>query len=400
MSRGEGGQAAQGSARRPSAAATAPALDPRDDDVIEEYRRHLVLERGRSPHTVSGYVREARTLLNHLRGTERIALEELDIAALRSWLAVRAETGAGSATLARSAAAARTFTAWLTATERIPHDPGRRLRPPKRGRHLPGVLTAEQTAHLVDAPTARDRADLPRSAGPAPAASDARSKERDARTGDTEARAGDTDARREDTQARTEQGGTISPHATTTSLDTTSPHDMDTARTHALALRDAAVLEILYSSGLRVSELVALDLTSIDAEQRTVRVTGKGDKERVVPIGIPALDAVRAWVARGRDVLARRAAGAALLVGARGGRLGVRAVRDIVDTAAHAAGIARHVTPHTLRHSAATHLVEGGADLRSVQDYLGHSSLATTQIYTHVSADRLRSTFEQAHPRA
>ena len=172
----------------------------------------------------------------------------------------------------------------------------------------------------------------------------------------------------------------------------------------AVQLRDAAVLELLYSSGLRVSELVALDLGGIDMAQGTVRVRGKGDKERIVPVGVPALEALRVWEEQGRPVLADRGQGGspqrALFLGVRGGRLGDRAVRTLVDRYAARAGIARHISPHTLRHSAATHLVEGGADLRSVQDFLGHSSLATTQIYTHVSAERLRSTVDQAHPRA
>src|SRR5690606_12401643 len=164
--------------------------------------------------------------------------------------------------------------------------------------------------------------------------------------------------------------------------------------------RDTAVLELLYSSGLRVSELVALDRASIDRSQRTVRVRGKGDKERIVPVGLPALDAIDRWEAEGSAGLAGDSAGEALFLGVRGARLGDRAVRTLVDRHAAEAGIPRHITPHTLRHSAATHLVEGGADLRSVQDFLGHSSLATTQIYTHVSAERLRRTVEQAHPRA
>src|SRR5699024_2312180 len=165
----------------------------------------------------------------------------------------------------------------------------------------------------------------------------------------------------------------------------------------AVLLRDIAVLELLYSSGLRVSELVALDRPGIDHRHRTVRVRGKGDRERIVPVGIPALEAVQRWEAEGRPVLRENGgetarAGEALFLGVRGGRLGDRAVRTLVDRHAGQAGIPRHISPHTLRHSAATHLVEGGADLRSVQDFLGHSSLATTQIYTHVSAERLPRT--------
>lgn len=348
-----------------------PEVHPDDASLLARYERHLALERDRSPHTVRAYMREALTLLVHLREHERIAPADADLAALRAWLAERAGTGASPATLARSAAAARTFTAWLTSTGVLVHDPGARLRPPRRGRHLPAVLTAEQATAMVEAPvTAADVDD--------------------------------------------------------------APEEPERRRARAIALRDAALLELLYSSGLRVSELVSLDLGDIDAGGRTVRVLGKGSKERIVPVGVPALDAVAAWVEHGRPVLAGGAtgrgndggargsggapvsggaswssgsvrtggAGSALFLGVRGGRLGVRAVRDVVSSASERAGVSAHVTPHTLRHSAATHLVEGGADLRSVQDYLGHSSLATTQIYTHVSAQRLRATIDQAHPRA
>ena len=184
-----------------------------------------------------------------------------------------------------------------------------------------------------------------------------------------------------------------------------APRAEQDPRDRAVLLRDAAVLELLYSSGLRVSELVALDRSRIDRQHGTVRVRGKGDRERIVPVGLPALEALQRWESEGRPVLLAAATpgtppGDALFLGVRGGRLGDRAVRTLVDRHVAEAGISRHVTPHTLRHSAATHLVEGGADLRSVQDFLGHSSLATTQIYTHVSAERLRRTVDQAHPRA
>jgi integrase/recombinase XerC len=175
----------------------------------------------------------------------------------------------------------------------------------------------------------------------------------------------------------------------------------DDAGSHdAVAIRDRAVLELLYATGIRVGELVGLDIPDIDHERRLVRVTGKGRKERMVPFGEPARHALRAWLAGGRPLLATPAAGDALFVGTRGRRLGARSAREIVHRRLRAVPEAPDLGPHGLRHSAATHLLAGGADLRSVQELLGHASLATTQIYTHVSVERLRRTYEQAHPRA
>ncbi|HET8615362.1 MAG TPA: tyrosine recombinase XerC [Actinomycetales bacterium] len=165
-------------------------------------------------------------------------------------------------------------------------------------------------------------------------------------------------------------------------------------------LRDHAALELLYGSALRVSELVGLDVDDVDSGRRVLRVVGKGDKERVVPYGVPAQHAVDAWLQRGRPRLATAGSGAALLLGRRGGRVGQRQVREAVHRLVAHVPDADDVSPHGLRHSAATHLLEGGADLRAVQEMLGHATLATTQIYTHVSVERLKATYEQAHPRA
>ncbi|MCR8671144.1 tyrosine recombinase XerC [Agrococcus sp. HG114] len=169
----------------------------------------------------------------------------------------------------------------------------------------------------------------------------------------------------------------------------------------AAALRDVAVVELLYASALRVSELVGLDVDDVDLERLTVRVTGKGSKERVVPFGRPALDAVLDWLRAGRPQLAVGAdAQPALFLGARGGRLGQRRVHELITgLLADQPGSGPH-GPHTLRHTAATHLLDGGADLRSVQEMLGHASLGTTQIYTHVSLERLTDAYRTAHPRA
>ena len=165
------------------------------------------------------------------------------------------------------------------------------------------------------------------------------------------------------------------------------------------AMRDRAIVETLYASGIRVSELSGLNLSDIDFSRNTLRVLGKGNKERTVPIGIPAAKALTEWLAA-RKSMVNEKSGDAVFVGARGKRIDQRTVREIVYVALEALGGKVKMGPHGLRHSAATHLLEGGADLRTVQEILGHSSLATTQIYTHVSQDRLKQAYEQAHPRA
>ncbi|GAA0345407.1 MAG: tyrosine recombinase XerC [Micropruina glycogenica] len=167
----------------------------------------------------------------------------------------------------------------------------------------------------------------------------------------------------------------------------------------AAALRDVAIVEVLYASGIRVGELCGLDIGSLDADRQVLRVRGKGDKERTVPLGSPALRALRQWLGV-RDLLAAESSGAAMFVGDRGGRIDQRVVRRLVHKALARVPDAPDLGPHGLRHAMATHLLEGGADLRSVQEMLGHSSLATTQIYTHVSNERLRAAYTQAHPRA
>jgi len=167
-----------------------------------------------------------------------------------------------------------------------------------------------------------------------------------------------------------------------------------------VGLRDLAIIELLWATGVRVGELVGADVDDLDAHRRVLRVLGKGSKERMVPYGVPAAEAVARWLDRGRPALAVADSGPALFLGARGGRIDARVVRRIVHERIAAVPDAPDVGPHGLRHTAATHLLEGGADLRSVQELLGHASLGTTQIYTHVSADRLRAAFAQAHPRA
>ena len=167
----------------------------------------------------------------------------------------------------------------------------------------------------------------------------------------------------------------------------------------ASQIRNWAILELTYACGLRVSEVCALDVSSLNREALTVRVVGKGNKERVVPYGPPAADALDQWLVRGRPQLAGERSGHALFLGDKGGRIDPRIVRSMVHKMAAHAGV-HDIAPHGLRHSTATHLLQGGADLRAVQEMLGHSSLSTTQRYTHVDTARLSAIYQRAHPRA
>jgi integrase/recombinase XerC len=385
--------------------------------ALVAFRRHLASERGLSAHTVRAYLGDAGSMLQHASDQGCSEIIDLDLGTLRSWLADQHRAGQARATVARRAAAARAFTAfahrrgWLTA------DPGLLLATPRVHRKLPAVLAREQMTVVLEQPR--------------------------------------------------------QVHAGLTSSD-----EHKRLVSAATQLRDTAIMEMLYASGIRVSELCGLNIGDLDEERRTVRVLGKRNKERVVPVGVPAVRAVRKWQDAGRPVLAAeapaaragsgaartgsgaapagllggspagllggspaglvgasgtgagdpvpagpaegtgtgpaagnragapasaaadRAASHALFLGARGGRIDPRTVRRVVHVMIAAAGSVPDTGPHGLRHSAATHLLEGGADLRSVQEILGHASLATTQIYTHVSIERLMSVYKQAHPRA
>ncbi len=306
-------------------AETRAALPPPLAAALDGYEDHLRTQRDLSEHTVRGYVTDAVFLLDHLARRGGGQAHDLDLAALRGWLAQGRTRGHSRATIARHAAAARSFTAWLRRAGLTPHDVGQRLVSPKAQRTLPGVLAPEQARAVVDA-----------------------------------------------------AAGAEEP----------------------VGLRDAVVLELLYASGIRVSELVGLDVDDVDRSRRLLRVLGKGRKERSVPYGVPAERAVDAWLTRGRPALANPGSGPALLLGARGHRLDPREARRTVHAAMARTPGAPDIGPHGLRHSAATHVLEGGAELRSVQELLGHASLATTQIYTHVTVERLRAVHAQAHPRA
>ncbi len=314
----------------PSDANPAGPLTRLPEDVsVAAFARHLRSERGRSDHTVRAYVGDVTALLDHLEAeTGTRDPREITLADLRAWLTDAASSGAARSTIARHAAAARSFCRWAHRAGLMATDPSVRLTSPRRNRTLPGVLTRAEAERVMDV------------------------------------------------------AGVMA--------DDGDP----------VALRDRAVVELLYATGIRVGELVGLDIDDVDLGARVVRVLGKGAKERTVPLGIPAAQTVTDWLADGRPRLVRDGSGPALFLGARGGRLDVRQARRTVHAVVEAVPGAPDLGPHGLRHSAATHLLEGGADLRLVQELLGHASLATTQIYTHVSIERLRASYAQAHPSA
>jgi integrase/recombinase XerC len=324
-------------------AETEAALPPPLADALAAFERHLKAERSLSPHTVRAYAGDVRSLLDYAARRGIQELDALGLAHLRGWLASQHESGAARTTLARRGAAARTFTAFAHRRGWLATDPSPQLGTLKTRRVLPHVLRQDEMRAVLDQAGRQAEAAGREAAGPAAAGPAAQA---------------------------------------------------------AVALRDAAVLELLYATGIRVSELCGLDTGHLDNARRTARVRGKGDKERTVPVGVPALRAVTRWLDAGRPALATMASGQALFLGVRGRRLDPRTARRIVHERLREAGAARPTGPHGLRHSAATHLLEGGADLRSVQEILGHSSPATTQIYTHVSIERLKSSYRQAHPRA
>ncbi len=292
--------------------------------ALVDFERYLRLELNRSEHTVHAYLGDLTLLLHHQAASGEPELAGLSLRMLRSWLAALHESGASRTTLARRAAAARTFSRWAFQRRLLAADVGELLASPRPHRTIPAVLSAGEAAAAIDA------------------------------------------------------------------VDGDEP----------LQLRDRLILELLYGTGIRVAELVGLDIADVDRSRRVLRVVGKGDKQRTVPYGVPADIALQHWLEAGRSHWQTPASGSALLLGRRGGRLDQRAARAVVNRSTAGLAGGHGVSPHGLRHSAATHLLDGGADLRAVQELLGHASLATTQIYTHVSVDRLRSSFNQAHPRA
>lgn len=301
------------------------------DQALDDYLAHVRAERGYSEHTVAAYRSDLVDLIDFAGARSVVDSGALDLGLLRDWLWIATERGLARTSIARRAASARGFTAWLHRRGLVPADPGARLKAPRAQRTLPRVVAERALAEAFAGLEVRASSDDP------------------------------------------------------------------------VAIRDAAVAELLYAAALRVSELVGLDLGDVDRRRRTLRVTGKGSKERVVPYGAPAARALDRYLETARPALLQ-AAGApateAVFIGVRGGRLGVRSVRREIAALLSAIPGTGPSGPHALRHSAATHLLDGGADLRAVQEFLGHASLGTTQIYTHVSAERLKQSYRMAHPRA
>ncbi|GAA1515691.1 integrase/recombinase XerC [Agromyces terreus] len=321
------------------------------DAALDDYLTHVQTERGYSEHTVAAYRADLADLIDFAEERGITAASDVDLAVLRDWLWAATERGLARSSIARRAASARGLTAWLARSGATAADHGARLKAPRAQRTLPRIIAQpameEVIAHL--------------------------------------------------------EAGCV---------------DDDPA-----SIRDLAIVELLYASALRVSELVGLDVDDLDRRRRTVRVLGKGSKERVVPYGGPAARAVDRYLERARPAIIAGAAAAsadrrdarpvrgsrpaapdgaarALFLGVRGGRMGVRSVYRLVASILAETPGTGPSGPHALRHTAATHLLDGGADLRAVQEFLGHASLGTTQIYTHVSAERLKQSYRTAHPRA
>jgi integrase/recombinase XerC len=323
--------------------ATQDELPPSDARVIERFVQHLRFERGLSAHTVAAYRRDVTQLAVFLarRGS---TFGGTDYRALRRFLAQQHTLGYARASVARRVGAVHTFFRWALSAGVVENDPSLLLGSPKVVNRLPTVLRPAEAVGLVEAP-----AEQP----------DERPEQRPK-----------DEQRMEDDAVRV-----------------------------ALRIRDRAVLELMYGSGLRVGEVASLTLDRVELDRGRVRALGKGSKERDVPMSDFAVDALREYMLTARPFLATRA-GESLLLNPRGGPMGERDVRRIVERYGNQLFPGRRVTPHTLRHSFATHLLEGGADIRSVQELLGHATVATTQRYTHGSRTRLFQAYERSHPRA
>jgi integrase/recombinase XerD len=293
------------------------------DRLLSDFLAYLEFERGLARNTLEAYHNDLGQLGAYLDEHELdpLAVTHHDLAGFLSALAAG---GSSAATLQRKAACLRSFYRHLRREGQIEHDPTAELRGPRRAQRLPAVLSRDEVARLLGAPTG---------SSPAP-------------------------------------------------------------------LRDRALLELLYACGLRASEAVGLTLDDVDLQEELLCARGKGAKERLVPIGREAIAALRAYLARGRPVLVGLSPERHLFVNRRGGGLSRQGLYKIVQGHADAVGLKDRMSPHTLRHTFATHLLAGGCDLRTLQEMLGHADIATTQLYTHLSTERLRDVYFDAHPRA
>jgi integrase/recombinase XerC len=291
----------------------------------DEFIQFLRAERGLSAHTIRSYSTDIDDLIAYLAREGEVVIDELTIHDLRGWLASNYDRKMSAATIARRAAAIRSFTHWANLRKNLKVDIGAQLISPKVGKRLPEVLPAKQVSDLLN--------------------------------------------------------------------------ELQLSADDPESIRDWAILEVLYASGIRVAELVGLDVDDIDFTRNVISVIGKGDKQRYVPIGLPAIKAISNYLSHSRPSLSTKDSGPALFLGMRGKRIDQRVVRTMVQNVLEANNFT-DIGPHGFRHSAATHLIENGADIRSVQELLGHSSLVTTQRYTHVASERLKSVYQQAHPRA
>ena len=304
-------------------------------EALDGFDAYLKANRGLSENTRKAYRSDITECLSTLERHGCGDLNEVSIEDLRVWLSDSSKDHARSS-MSRKTVAVRGFFAWAHDHGVTAVDPAAMLRTPKIPDVLPTVLNESQAERLMECVDEDAAAAL--------------SQEPD-------------------------------------------------AKRRAIELRDEAMLELLYATGMRVAELAGLDMADVAFSNRTVKVMGKGDKQRVMPFGAPADRALRGWLEHGRPALAGKSSAEALFLGSRGGRIGQRMVREVVHERAREAGVP-DISPHALRHSAATHMLDGGADLREVQEMLGHSSLKTTQRYTHVSIEQLKSRYGQAFPRA
>lgn len=316
----------------------APPLE--NDPALEQFLRYLEGEKNASPHTISNYLMDIRQFILQQWGEQArppFAWREIDRFAGRRFLAGFQKSGSTPATTRRKLSAMRSFFRFLVREERVKVNPFAGLALPRRERKLPSVFSIDEVGRLLAAPLAE------------------------------------------------REGGRTTPFSA------------------CARLRDASILELIYSTGMRLSEATGLREEQVDLLSGLVRVRGKGRKERMCPLGRPALRALRAYL-EARDAflatVGRARRQAPVFINKSGGPLTPRSVERMMKTHLRAAGLNAAKSPHALRHSFATHLLDAGADLRSVQELLGHASLSTTQIYTHVSIERLKDVYERAHPRA